>query len=639
MLTPIKSVLETQSVGSPQISGDGKHIVYTLGYVDPETKKSRSDLWIMQSDGSDNRRITWEDDRVSSPVWSPDDHTIAYVSTRDGEHAIRMLSLEGGSSQPIVSHKESPMSLAWSPNGKHLAYSLKVDPENGSDASTAPRVRSTTRLDYKQDNRGYLNNVRHQLYVLDLETRESRQLSADYKDHDFPLWSPDSKQIAVKVSDQNGMHNVLQLFSLEDEKPIEIGWPEGSIGVYSWSPDGSQILFSGYPTQSPQHEFWRYITASGDVVQATDGLDFSPETGYPTLGGPAQPVWIDDDKVIVNAGFQGMTSLFGLDVTDGVDLQITIWKAAHSGLSTDRGNTTVVQTSSSPEAPSRLVKVDMRTHEVTTLLDPNADLLPIESLPHVEQVTVERGDKQIDAWVYHPVGMDPEKTYPVILDIHGGPHGNHGYTWNAGAQLLAAAGNIVIAPNPRGSGTYGREFAEAVWGDWGGEDWQDVLAVLDFVLDRDYADPNRCGIYGYSYGGFMASWAIGHTDRFKAAVVGAPVYNFYSFFGTSDIGHVWTETQWGGSVFDPEQAPAILKHSPHTHIRNAKTPTLILHGEEDHRCPIGQGEELFVALNKLGVETEFVRYPGGSHLMMRGGTADHRIDFHTRVIEWFGARL
>ncbi len=643
MLTPSKLALNSRSVGSPQISGDGERIVYTLGYIDPDTRKARSDLWMMNVDGSDNRRISWDDERVSSPIWSPDDQAIVYVGFRDGEHTIRKLDLRGGASQPLVSHVNAPMALAWSPDGSSIAYSLKVDPDNptGSPAKAgeAPPVRATTRLDYKQDNRGYLDNARHQLHVLDLATRETQQLSTAYKDHDFPQWSPDSSQIVVKVSSLNGMRNVLNVFQKDGGEPKEIGWPDGVVGVFSWSPDGSQILFSGYPTHSPQHEFWRYLTDTGEIVQSTDGLDFSPETGYPTLGGPAQPVWIDDDKVIINAGFQGMTSLFGLDVTDGVDVQITIWRANHSGLSSNRANSTIVQTVSSTEAPSRLVKVDLETHTVTTLLDPNEELLPPDSLATVEQVTVDRGDHEIDAWVYLPPSLDDSKTYPVVLDIHGGPHGNHGYTWNAGAHLLAAAGNIVIAPNPRGSGTYGREFAEAVWGDWGGEDWQDILAILEHVLERDYADAERCGIYGYSFGGFMASWAIGHTDRFKAAIVGAPVYNFYSFFGTSDIGHVWCETQFGGDVFDPEQAPAILEHSPHTHIRNAKTPTLILHGEEDHRCPIGQGEELFVALKKLGVETEFVRYPGAAHLMMRGGPVDHRIDFHDRVVKWFGERL
>lgn len=643
MLTPTKLILETQTIDSPQISGDGEHIVYTLGYTDSSTKKKRSDLWLMKSDGSENRQITWDDEQVSSPVWSPDDESIAFVSARDGEHSIRLLSLEGGEAQPLVTHTESPTALAWSSDGAHIAYTLKVDPENPTGAKrekdTTPPVRSTTRLDYKQDGRGYLNNVRTQLFVLDMATKESWQLTSELKDHTSPNWSRDSKEIAIKVSDQNGMRSVLKLIPLEGGEPKEIGWPEGIIGLYSWSPDGSQILFTGYPTNSPQHEFWRYITETGEVIQATDGLDFQPESGYPTASSPSQPVWIDDDKVIVNSSFQGMTSLFGLDVTDGVDVQITIWQGTHSGLSTDNANTTIVQEYSSPETPSRLVKVDIHSRKVTTLLDPNESWLSEDMLPDVELVSIERSDKQIDAWVYLPPNMNAQQKYPVVLNIHGGPHNHHGFNWNAPSQLMAAAGNIVIAPNPRGSGSYGREFAEAVWGDWGGEDWQEILAILDTVLERDYADADRCGIYGYSFGGFMASWAIGHTDRFKASIVGAPVYNFHSFFGTSDIGHVWCETQFGGDVFDPEQAPAIMERSPSTHIRNAVTPTLILQGEEDHRCPVGQSEELFVALKKLDVETEMVRYPGGSHLMLGSGPAEHKIDYHSRVIEWFGARL
>lgn len=643
MLTPTKLFLETQTVGSPQISGNGEHIVYTLGYIDPETQKPLSNLWIMRSDGSENRQITWDDEKVSSPVWSPDDHSIAFVGLRDGEHFIRLLSLEGGDPQPLAEHYETPGSLAWSPDGKHLAYTLKVDPENPTGAKReenipAP-VRATSRLDYKHDGRGYINNARSQLFVLEVATRESRQISGEYKDHAFPLWSPDGAEIGVTVSDNSGMSSVIRLFPHAGGDAKEIGWAEGSVGLYSWSPDGSQILFTGYPRSSPQDEFWRYITATGDVIQATDGLDFQPESGYPTASSPSQPVWIDDDKVIVNASFQGMTSLFGLDVTDGVDVQITIWQSTHSGLSIDNAKNTIVQVYSSPETPSRLVKVDLHSREVTTLLDPNAEWLSPDSLPHVEHVSVERGDKTIDAWVYMPANFDPESTYPVILNIHGGPHNHHGFNWNAASQLLSAAGNIVISPNPRGSGTYGREFAESVWGDWGGEDWQDNLAILDFVLDRDYADSTRCGIYGYSYGGYMASWAIGQTHRFKAAIVGAPVYNLYSFFGTSDIGHNWGEVQWGGDVFDPEQTERIMQRSPSTHIHNAKTPTLILQGEDDQRCPVGQAEELFVHLKKLGVETELVRYPGCSHLMLGSGPTAYKIDYFTRCIEWFVERL
>ena len=632
MLSPEQLTLDVRTVGSPQISADGKHIVYTLGYVDAETRQAKSDLWLIQSDGADNRQLTFQEERVSAPVWSPDGTTIAFVATQGSVHSIRLLSMSGGESRVLVEHGTPPMGLAWKPGGSAIAYTLRVDAAN----ELAPAaVRVTRRLDYKQDGKGYLSNARDQLFVVDVASGEREQLSSIAKDHAFPQWSPDGNRIAVTVSDANGFHSVINLIPVGGGEPEVIGWDEGEIGMYSWSPDGSQILFTGTPTISPQHEFWRYVIADKAVIASTTGLDFAPESGYPTASVPSWPVWIDDDKVIVNAGFQGMTSLFGLDVTDGVDVQITIWEATHSGLSVDANHTTIVQVASAPEYPSRLVKVDLHSHDVTTLLDPNAELLPVESLASVELVTVPCGDDRIDAWVYLPPDLDLEKRYPVVLDIHGGPHNRHGFIWNASAHLLAAEGMIVIAPNPRGSSSYGKEWAEAVWGDWGGEDWQDILAVLDYVLDRDYADAHRCGIFGYSYGGYMASWAIGQTDRFKAAVVGAPVFNFYSFAGTSDIGHNWTESQWGGNVLDPAQTAAIIERSPSTHIHNASTPTLILQGEADDRCPVGQGEELFVALAKRGVETEFVRYPGCSHLMRGSGPVDYRIDFNERVIEWF----
>lgn len=636
MLSPEQLILAVRSVGSPQISADGTHIIYTLSYVDAETRQVKSDLWLMQADGSENRQLTFQEDKVSAPMWSPDGTTIAFVATQGNIHSIRLLPMTGGESRTLIEHGTPPMGLAWNPDGSAIAYTLRVDADN----ELAPsRVRVTRRLDYKQDGKGYLNNARDQLFVVDVASGDSRQLSSVAKDHAFPLWSPDGNRIAALVSDANGFHTVMNLFPVEGGEPEVVGWDEGEIGMYSWSPDGSQILFTGTSTISPQHEFWRYVIADQAIVASTTGLDFAPESGYPTASVPSWPVWIDDDKVIVNAGFQGMTSLFGLDVTDGVDVQITIWEATHSGLSVDAAHTTIAQVASAPEYPSRLVKVDLHSHEVTTLLDPNAELLPVETLASVELVTVPRGDDRIDAWVYLPPDLDLAKKYPVVLDIHGGPHNRHGFTWNAPAHLLAGAGYIVIAPNPRGSSSYGREWAEAVWSDWGGEDWQDILAVLDYLLDRDYADAHRCAITGYSYGGYMASWAIGQTNRFKAAVVGAPVFNFYSFAGTSDIGHNWTESQWGGNVLDPAQAAAIMERSPSTHIHKATTPTLILQGEADDRCPVGQGEELFVALAKRGIETEFVRYPGCSHLMRASGPVDYRIDYNERVIAWLGKHL
>jgi dipeptidyl aminopeptidase/acylaminoacyl peptidase len=302
----------------------------------------------------------------------------------------------------------------------------------------------------------------------------------------------------------------------------------------------------------------------------------------------------------------------------------------------DAGNR-VVQGRSDLTGTGQTVLFDRESSETRVVVDPNACFFAEAPAAICEPFRIDRDGWTIDAWLYKPADFDASKQYPLVLDVHGGPHGSYGYSFNIGAQVLAANGILVVASNPRGSGTYGRVFCEAVRGDWGGEDWKDLQAVVDEVQARPYVDAGRTGIYGYSYGGYMTSWAIGQTDRFKAAVCGAPVFNMHSFYGTSDIGHVFGESQWGGSPL--EVGEWMVERSPSTYVQNAVTPTLIVHGEADDRCPIGQGEEMFVGLLKAGCEVEFVRYPGGSHLMLRGGPVQHRVDYYTRVLTWFQKHL
>jgi dipeptidyl aminopeptidase/acylaminoacyl peptidase len=638
-LTPDRVVFDMKSAATPRISSDGSRIAWIAGETERGTAKSVSHLWLMDASGDNQRQLTQGGSSTSDPVWSPDDSAIAFVSNRGKGVAICVLPLDGGEARSITTHTQKPTALAWSPDGASLAYTVPVDPENPDEMEREPdlppAVRVIRRLDYKQDNRGYLNDVRHQVMVVDVATGERRQVSNHLKDHSFPQWSPDGSRIAAKVSDLNGMRSVLALFPVDGGEPITVGWEDGGIGTWGWSRDGSFILFDGYPTHSPHSEYYRYDVATGETRQLTDNLAFSTESGFPTISGPAQPVWLDDTIALVHGIREGASGLWTINADTGDLDEIIGWDAIHSGLSVDAFGNSVIQGRAGTDGTGKIVRFDRASGETTVLLDPNENFFAESPSAQVEKITVERDGWNIDAWIHKPADFDESQTYPVVLDVHGGPHGNHGFTFNNGAQILASHGYIVIAANPRGSGTYGKAFAEAVHGDWGGEDWKDLLAVLDAVLENQWADADRTGIYGYSYGGFMTSWAIGQTDRFKAAVCGAPVYNMTSFYGTSDIGHVWCDTQWGGSPLDPKVAAFMQERSPSAHIHKAVTPTLIVHGESDDRCPIGQGEEMFVGLSKAGVETEFVRYPGGSHLMLRGGPVQHRIDFHTRVLGWF----
>jgi dipeptidyl aminopeptidase/acylaminoacyl peptidase len=642
-LTPDRILFDMKGVGSPRISRDGSRIAYIFSETERGTAKGRSHLWLMDADGGNQRQLTQGGSSTSEPVWSPDDSAIAFVSNRGKGHAICVLPIDGGEARVITTHARKPSGLEWSPDGAKIAYTVEVDPENPDEADRdpglPPAVRAIRRIDYKQDNRGYLNDVRHQVMVVDVESGERRQISTDLKDHNYPQWSPDGTKLAAKISLRNGMNSTLGVYDVESGERIIIGWEDGGIGTWRWSGDGAFILFNGSETSSPHSEFFRYDVASGETRQLTSDLPFSPESGRPTISGPAQPVWLDDATALVHGTSAGAGGLWTVNAESGDVAEIARWDATHAGLSVDASGATVVQGQNDTTGSGRLVRVDRATGDVTVLLDPNADLFAEAPSAQVEKITVTRDGWDIDAWVHKPADFDENGSYPVILDVHGGPHGNHGFTFNAGAQILASHGYIVVAPNPRGSGTYGKEFGEAVHGDWGGEDWLDLLAVLDNVLENPWADADRTGIYGYSYGGYMTSWAIGQTDRFKAAVCGAPVFNLASFYGTSDIGHVFGDNQWGGSPLDPKVAAFMKERSPSEHIHKAVTPTLIVHGEADDRCPIGQGEEMFVGLLKAGVETEFVRYPGGSHMMLRNGPVQHRIDYYTRILAWFDKHL
>ena len=642
-LTPHRLVTALKSAANPVIAPDGSTVVYSLSEVDAETWKSRSQLWAIDLDGENGRQLTNEGQTNGGQVWSPDGKSLAWVSKREGDkpHAICAIDVSTGEQREIARHKAGPLNLAWSPDGSALAYVLPVDPDNpteeADDPDAAPKVRAFRRLDYKQDNRGLLYDTRFQVLIANVASGEVRQLTSEPVDHTDPQWSPDGSTLAVKVLTGNGMMQQLDLIDVATGESTRLGPPTGSVGTFRWSRDGSFILFDGSDDHTPQNDYFRYDLESGARTQLTDDLQFSPEVGYPTLGSPAQPVWLSDTVALVHGIQKGESALYTIDAENGDLTFIAGFGAVLSGLSVDDQRTTLVQAYATPLVTGEVLRFDLETHDATVITHVNDAVLAETPVGSVEKMTIERDGEQIDAWVIYPPTFDPAQSYPVVLDIHGGPHGSFGFGFDKTAATLANAGYVVVLPNPRGSGTYGRRFAHLVRGDWGGGDWADLEAVLDQVLTKPWADAERTAVMGYSYGGFMTSWAIGHTNRFKAAVCGAPVFDLESFYGTSDIGHVWSQYQWGGEL--PDHRDWLEAHSPSTYITNATTPTLIVHGEQDHRCPIGQGEQLFVHLSRQGVETEFVRYPGGSHLMFHSGPNEHKADYYQRVIDWFDERV
>lgn len=640
-LTPEILVYGFTQAADPQVSPDGTRIVYALVKTDKETKKTSSQVWVCGIDGSHPRQLTWGGSVNGGARWSPDGTYIAFVSDRVEKSGLFVLPMDGGEARELTRHAQPLGSLAWSPDGRRIAYTTTYDPENPNEEQpakdAAPRVRVTSRIDYKQDNRGYLGDKRFQVWVVDVVSGERRMVTCDPHDHNQPQWSPDGSRLAVQVTRLNGMCSQLGIVSLESGELQVVGPEEGVVSVWAWSPDGNRILFAGDTRQTWQTDFFLHDLVTGETRRLTDDLQCLPDGGFPTVLPPAQPVWLDDNLALFHAIHAGKSGIYTIDTRDGTVALLHEYAALNVGFSVGGAGRYVAQGHNSLERAGEIAVFDRESGRAEVITRYSERVLAETPPAQWEQFVVHRDGFAIDAWLLKPADFDSSKQYPVILDIHGGPNGHYGYGWNLFQQLLASNGFLVVFSNPRGSSSYGRDFTLQVSRDWGGEDYQDLMKVVDTVLERPYADPHRTGIWGYSYGGYMTAWTIARNHRFQAAVCGAPCFDLESMYGTSDISHTFGELQWGGPPHADREWYAT--HSPSSFAHNTRTPTLIIHGEADERCPIGQGEQMFVALKKAGCEVEFARYPGGSHLFLRVGPAEHREDVLRRVLGWFQRHL
>jgi dipeptidyl aminopeptidase/acylaminoacyl peptidase len=642
-LTPDALVYDFVSAGDPQVSPDGTRVVYSVARADRARDQGTSQLWLSDIDGANPRRLTWTGDRNREARWSPDGRSLAFVSDRQkGRSGLFILPVESpGEARTLTHHLNAIGAVAWSPDGSSIAYTTTFDPENPDEhphpEGRAPKVRVTRRLDYKQDNRGWVNDVRSQVFVVDVASGERRMLTRQPDDLLYPQWSPNGQQLAARIPTNNGIFSQLALIDMASGQTRRIGPQHGSVGVWSWSPDSNRILYAGDSEPTAGADFFIYDVQQEKIRRLTTDLSCLPDAGFPTVHGPSQPVWLDDNQVVFHAVRGGESGTYRFDV-DSTDLVREHGAQSLSvGFSVDAQRRYVAQVNSSLCSLGEVAILDRHTGEQRIITHHNARVLQSAPPASWERFDVERDGTTVQAWILKPADFDPSKKYPVVLDVHGGPHGYHGFTFNAMQQTLASHGFLVVYSNPRGSSSYGREFAEQVRCDWGGEDYLDLMAVLDAALEHPFADRERTGIWGYSYGGYMTAWAIGQSNRFKAAVCGAPCFDLESMYGTSDISHVWGAYQWGGTPH--EASEAFAAHSPSTFAHRATTPTLILQGEADDRCPIGQGEQMFVALKQAGCEVEFARYPGGAHAMLRVGPPSHRADFLQRLLGWFTDHL
>jgi dipeptidyl aminopeptidase/acylaminoacyl peptidase len=640
VITAERAVFDLPVLANARVSPDGKRVTYTRTVVDRATGKYDSQIWLYEFESGDKRQLTRTGSANGEAIWSIDGKSIAFVAEREGDkpHTISLLALTGGEARILTRHTKRPGGLVFSPDGKTIAYTVQVDPGNPDETPVDPKapkaVRATRRIDYKQDGFGYLNDVRQQIFVVDVESGERRQITNEAVDHVRPNWSPDGARLVAILPNRNGILSRCGVIDIETGATEAFGAVDGEVGLAAFSPDGGRIFVSADDHGGPHLSGYLIDLDSKSFAKVLDDPEFLIDSSSTSTSFPA---WLDAQSVLLGGQLGGRSGLWTVDLATGTASQLGIWESVHGGLSLPDDHSFTVHTAGTLGGFVGLVRVDLESGERTVLFNEAEEFFAEVPPASWEKCPFDRDGVTIDAWLIKPSDFDPAKTYPLIIDIHGGPHGAYGYTSNLVAEVLASHGYLVILANPRGSVTYGSAYANAVKGDWGGVDWADLEAVLDSVVSRPYADAGRTGAYGYSYGGYMTSWILGQTNRFKAVVCGAPVFDLESFFGTSDIGHVFGVEQQGGAPW--EIRDHVFERSPSSHIHKATTPTLIVHGEADERCPIGQGEQMFISLLKAGCEAEFVRYPGGYHGFVSTGEPAHRVDYLDRVVAWFDTYL
>ena len=641
-LTPELLVYGYPMADDPQVSPDGTSIAYRLTKVDRESNRATSHIWICDIDGANQRQLTQSGHANGSPRWSPDGRQIAFVSDRSGKTGLYVLPVsQTGEPRLVTEYHAGIDDPVWSPDGSRIAFTAAWDPTNpegkAPDQDAAPPVRVTGRIDYKLDGEGYLADTRPQVFVVNVETSERRMITRDAVDHHSPRWSPDGKTLAVGVAFRAEMHSRLALIDVESEELHYVTPKGGAVTLWSWSPDGSRILYAGDTVQMAQSDFFVYDVTSDETRRLTDDLQVAPAAGFFGMAGPYMPVWLDNERALFGASRAGAGGIYTVSASSGEVKKLYDAKGILEGLSVDDAHRYVVQGFTNFDADGEIHVYDMKTGNGSVVTEFSKAVFAEHPPAQWERFEVRQGKYDIEAWLLKPADFDPTKKYPVVLDVHGGPQLSWGYFFYPLHQVLATNDVLVVAANPRGSNTYGREFTEAVVQDFGGEDYKDLMAVMDYVVELPYVDETRTGISGYSYGGYMTSWVLGQTDRFRAAICGAPCYDLESFFGTSDIGFSFGRRHFGAS---PHEARDFYEaRSPSTFAHRATTPTLIVQGEADERCPIGQGEQMFVALKKANCEVEFARYPGGDHLFFLNGNPAHREDFLARSLAWFNDHL
>lgn len=626
----IEDALAIKNIGAPQISPDGKRVAYTVSEWDHKENRRVSHIYLVAIDGTQSIKLTNGEKGEASPQWSPDGKQIAFTADRDKGPQIWIIPADGGEAEKLTSEENGVQAFRWSPDGKQIVFVTRDTPKD----KEAREKRKKDKFDTITVDRDLQYS---HLWTISLATKDKKRLTEGEFSVQSPQWSPDGNWIAYVASKAAAQESIFTDISYDRDTDIFVIAATGGAARKlttnpapdanpQWSPDGKWIAYVASSNS------W---AAKSDVVVVTvDGGSSKNLTAsfLESAGGGLN--WSPDGKTIYfNSGVGVYAHIYSVPVTGGGATPITKGNRNYVSFELSADGKRIASVFSDPQTAADLWVTTLGQSDDKRLTNLNPQLKDF-SLAQTEVIKWKGPDNfAIEGLLVKPVGYETGKKYPLILQIHGGPYGRWNADFSSRTQVFAANGYAVLQPNPRGSTGYGVNFAQANIADWGGKDFEDIMAGVDAAIANGIADPDKLLVMGGSYGGFMTFWTITQTDRFKAAIGHAAISDWYSFQGQSDIPGLMAYGFKGDSWDVPEN---YRRWSPMTYVGKVKTPLMITHGERDFRVNIQQGEQYYRALKKRGVEVVFYRYPREGHGIQE---PNHVIDLTQRQLEWFDSHL
>ena len=604
--------IKIRAVGAPRVSPDGKRVAYTISEAAMTSDRSEyvTQIWLATTDGKQNIQLTFGDKSSSNPRWSPDGNWIAFTSNRkDNKNNLYLLSVNGGEAEALTEVKSSVSNFEWSPDGRSIAFTM-TDPKSEDEEKNDKA---------KNDFRWVDENLKmSRLYVLPINKdangkREPRKLTDGNYNVDGFDWSPDSSRIAFDFSKTPAANDWttsdVSIVEVSNSKVTPLVNTPAAESSPVYSPDGKSIAItvSDNPPRWAQSEVIQVVPASGGQPK-TLAASFDSQPG---IAG-----WSADSKRIYFSEPKGtLSQIYSVDVDANRIEEFKTAPAAYTVVELNSSGNTFGFIRHTPDSPAEVYVASASDFTPRQISHANADL-KIPAVGRTEVIRWKSKDgRDVEGLLTYPVGYQSGQRVPLILNVHGGPAGVFQQTFIGGRGVyplatFASRGYALLRVNPRGSSGYGAEFRRANTKDWGFGDYQDLMTGVDKVIEMGVADPDRLGVMGWSYGGYMTSWIVTQTKRFKAASAGAPVTNLMSFNGTSDIPS-FIPDYMGGQAW--EAMDAYEKHSPMFNVKGITTPTMIQQGDADVRVPISQGYEFYNALKAQGVPTRMLVLPRQPH--------------------------